>query len=87
MSGPKILVPFDQKEAITLNVAAKIAGVSVETVRRWALTYDIGRPVVNRWMVSRYALRMLLDGERGTLRKFLTGDRQSPDVRAYIERS
>lgn len=85
MNTPRVLVPFDRKEAMILTSAAKFAGVSVETVRRWAITHDIGRLVVNRWMVSRYALRMLLDGEKGTLRKFLAGDRSSPDVRAYLE--
>lgn len=84
--GPRVLIPFDRREALATSQAARIAGVSTETVRRWAAVHDIGRPVAGRWMVSRYALAMFLDGDMAALSDYHRGDRAGPRVRPYLER-
>ena len=81
---PRVLVPFDQREAITVREACRISGRSADTVRRWAALHDLGRPVGGQWMLSRVALRMYLDGDRFALRAFLSGDRISDMVSPYI---
>lgn len=86
MNRPAVLIPFDRREAISLNEAAEIANRSVETLRRWVATDDLGRKIGGQWMVSRVALAMFLDADREALRAYLRGDRQSPSVRAYFER-
>jgi hypothetical protein len=48
--------------------------------------HDIGRKVGGRWMVSKVALAMWLDGDRATLARYLAGDRSSAVITAYFER-
>lgn len=85
-SAPMVLRPYDPADAIDPNVAADLAGVTCETARQWAASHDIGRKVGGRWKLSRAALLMFLDGNRGALRAYLSGDRTSPEVRAYLNR-
>jgi hypothetical protein len=82
----KVLIPFDQSEAISLTEAGVIAGRGRETIRLWAIDHGIGRLVAGRWAVSRVALAMYLDDDREALDEYLSGDRQSPRVRPYFER-
>jgi hypothetical protein len=85
---PKVLVPYDKREAITLRVAAEIAGRSESTVRSWCQTSFIGRRVAGGpWQVSRPALLMWLDGDRQTLKAYLSGDRSSENVLVYFRRA
>ncbi len=84
---PKILLPFDRREAIPLTLAAEIAGRDRETARLWCIRHGIGRLVGGRWAVSRVALLMYLDGERAALLAYHRGDRTSAVVRSYYERA
>jgi hypothetical protein len=84
--GPQVLIPFDRREALTLQQAAHRAMRTVETMRRWAALYDLGRLISGRWLISRVALAMHLDGDRKALQAYLAGDRAGPLVRPYYER-
>jgi hypothetical protein len=83
---PRVLIPFDIAEALSIPEAAKIAGRRPVTVREWAANYDIGRRVCGRWMVSRVALAMHLDNDRNALKAYLAGDRESETVTGYFRR-
>ena len=83
---PQVLIPFDLAEALTIQQAANVAGRSVVTLRTWAALHDLGRPVAARWMISRVALAMFLDGDREALRAYLAGDRSSALVIGYFQR-
>ena len=73
---PRVLVPFDRAEALSLRAAAKLAGVSEGTVRKWCGLYFIGRRVAGGpWKVSRIALALFLDGNEIGLNSYLRGDR------------
>lgn len=82
--APRILVPFDCREAITVREASEKARRSGDTVRRWAAEHDLGRIVGGQWMLSRIALQMYLDGDRKALRAFVAGDRTSDLVAPYV---
>jgi hypothetical protein len=85
---PKVLVPFDRREAISLRKAKEIAGKSESTIRSWCANHDIGRRVGNGpWQVSRVALAMLLDGDGAALRAYLAGDRTGHLVAEYFARA
>lgn len=81
----QVLVPFDRREAMSLHAAAEIAGLSTETVRRWAGAHDLGRRVGGQWFVSRLAFRMFLDGDHAALRAYHTGQRNDPRVARYLD--
>ncbi len=83
---PHVLLPFDIREALSISDAARIAGRTTVTVRTWAAIHDLGRPIGRRWMVSRVALAMHLDGDREALKAYLTGDRESAIVTDYFQR-
>jgi hypothetical protein len=83
----KVLIPFDQSEAISLTEAGVIAGRGRETIRLWAIDHGIGRLVAGRWAVSRVALAMYLDDDREALQAYLEGDRQSARIREYFGRA
>jgi hypothetical protein len=84
---PQVLIPFDRREAISLRQAAEIGGKSVETIRRWASIYDIGRRIGGQWAVSHPALLMMLDGDRRALRAYLAGERNGAEVVTYFVRA
>ena len=65
--SPHTLVPFDNREAVTLPTAAKIAGKSERTVRNWCVAFGVGRRIGGHWAVSRVALQMHLDGNKDAL--------------------
>jgi hypothetical protein len=83
---PQILLPWDVREAIFVAEAAKIAGCSLVTLRTWASLYGLGRRIGGRWMLSRVALTMYLDGDAKALAAYLGGDRESELVIGYFER-
>ena len=86
--SPKVLVPYDRREALSLREAAKIAGRCEATLRSWAGQYDIGRRIGNGpWQISRVALAMFLDGDGDALRAYLSGDRTGALVEPYFARS
>ncbi|RTL81894.1 MAG: hypothetical protein EKK29_17230 [Hyphomicrobiales bacterium] len=88
LDEPKVLVPYDKREAITLRTAAEIAGRSESTLRSWCQNDFIGRRVAGGpWQVSRPALLMFLDDDRKALRAYLAGDRESEIVLAYFRRA
>jgi hypothetical protein len=83
-----ILVPFDAREAMTLRQAALRANKSESTMRSWCIERGLGRRVGDGpWNVSRVALAMFLDGDINALRAYHAGDRSSPLVTQYFERS
>ena len=45
---PRVLIPFDIAEALSVPEAAKIVGRTIVTVRTWAAIHDLGRPVGGR---------------------------------------
>jgi Helix-turn-helix domain len=83
---PRVLLPFDIAEALTVAQAARIAGRSTVTLRTWAAIHDLGRPIRRRWMISRVALAMFLESDRKALKAYLAGDRESRLVVSYFER-
>ncbi len=80
------LVPFDKREAVSLQTAATIADQSSGTIRNWCIEHNIGRKVGGAWLVSRVALQMFLDGDEVALAAYLLGDRESDFVVEYFER-
>ena len=84
---PNVLVPYDEREAISVQVAARKAGKSPRTIRLWADEHGIGRRIAGgSWKISRVALQMLLDGDRAALGLYHAGNRRHPSVVAYFER-
>jgi Helix-turn-helix domain len=79
-----VLIPFDAREALTLQEAAKIATVSATTVARWCAEFHIGRKIGGAWRVSRVALQMMLDDNGWALMAYLDGDRAHPRVTRYF---
>jgi hypothetical protein len=83
----RVFRPFDRREAITVSVAAKRAGMSESTIRYWCILHAIGRRIAGgNWKVSSVALQMLLDHNLEALANYHTGVRTHPDVAAYFER-
>lgn len=82
----EVLIPFDAREALTLQEAAKIATVSETTIARWCKDEDIGigRKIGGTWRVSRVALQMKLDDNGWALVAYLDGDRTSQRVTRYF---
>lgn len=84
---PRVLIPFDRCEAITVHVAANIAGRAERTIRDWCEAYHLGRRIGGApWTVSRVALQMFLDDDEAALAAYLRGDRSSPGVVSYYDR-
>ena len=82
---PAVLVSYSAKEAITVAIAARIAGRPARTIRDWAERFHLGRRIGAHWSVSRVALQMHLDGDHTALRLYLAGDRSSPRVASYFD--
>jgi hypothetical protein len=83
---PRVLVPFNLDEAVTVAQAARIAGRRPGTMRQWAANYDVGRRICGRWVISRVALARHLDNDRKALKAYLAGDRESEPVTGYFRR-
>jgi hypothetical protein len=87
LERPRVLIPFDRREALSLRQAAEISGKSAETIRRWCALHDIGRRIGGHWAVSRVALAMWLDGDWKALAAYLAGERDGPIIRLYFQRA
>ncbi len=84
--NPRVLLPFNPDEALTVSQACTFAKRSAPTMRLWAEDHDIGRRVAGKWMISIVALAMHLDGDKRALALYLEGDRESSTVLAYFAR-
>jgi hypothetical protein len=90
MASPQTLFPFHPDECITVAEAAKVAGMSPRRVREWCSEHGIGRHLFpgGPWIVSRVALRMLLEGDTDALISYRHGARASyPPVVAHYTRA
>jgi hypothetical protein len=84
---PKVLIPYDRREAISVRIAARLAGVSERTVQNWCSQHNIGRRIAGGpWQISRPALTMFLDGDEEALRQYQAGERAGR-VAAYFRRA
>ena len=82
-----VLRPFHPAEAIGPKQAAGMADVSESAIRGWVERYRIGRRVVGSLRISRVALATLLDDNPRALAAYLSGDRSSPVIRPYLDRT
>ncbi len=85
---PHCLIPYDAREAMSVNEARLRAKKSSEgTIRNWCHRYGIGRHVgASGLQISRVALVMFLENDGRALMQYLSGDRESPIVVSYFER-
>ena len=81
-----VLVPYDQRESLSVCSAARIAGRAETTIKNWCEAHAIGRKVGGRWEVSKVALAMYLDGNAAALAAYHEGDRTCEAVLAYFRR-
>ena len=86
-----VLVPLPFCDKISVKEAARIAGVSGQTIRRWCEKYGIGkRPSTGFWdrlayEVSLPGLRMVIAQDWEALEAFRSGDRRSDLVARHFE--
>jgi hypothetical protein len=86
MRWPNVLVPFDVRETISTEVAAKRAGRTQKTICNWCEADGIGRKIGAQWCVSVVALQMKLEGNRKALTLYQQGNREDPAVVVYFHR-
>jgi hypothetical protein len=72
---PRILIPYDNLEAVSLSIAARLASKCERTVRNWCGEFGLGRRIGGHWAVSRVALAMYLDGNKDALAAYHDGAR------------
>lgn len=85
---PQVLTPFDRREFIPVSIAARLAGVTPRTIQNWCCAHRIGRRIANGpWRVSRIALQMLLNDDKGALKAYVEGKRADERVAAYLRRA
>jgi hypothetical protein len=82
-SSPSVLVPFADEESLTIGQAAAIVGErsatrrTERTIRNWCIKHGIGRRLAGgRWIVSKPALLMLLEGDYEALIAYRGVDRR-----------
>lgn len=82
---PAVLMKRD--EIVNLKRAADYAGRSVDTVRRWAHDFGIGRQAGPSapLEISVVALEMVLHGDFPALEDLRAGHRESPLVKRYLD--
>jgi hypothetical protein len=73
--SPRILIPLDKREAVSLSIAAEIARKCERTMRNWCVEHGLGRKIGGHWAVSRVALAMYLDGDDDALAAYHDGAR------------
>lgn len=81
-------VPYFPGETFTRKQAAVAAGVSVDTIPRWASKFGIGRQMAgprSNWLISKPALAMQLAADERALAAYLAGDRSSEMVLRYFD--
>jgi hypothetical protein len=80
-----ILIPYDAREALTLQEAAEMARRSKSTVRNWCRDYRIGRRLVGgNLAISKIAMQMLMDNDIKRLELYFRNGRHA--VAEYFER-
>jgi hypothetical protein len=85
--SPKVLIPYDVREAISVASAARNAGKSETTIRTWCRRSPIGRRIGGSWAVSRVVLAMLIEDNMDALANYLDGARaQFEPVARYYRR-
>jgi Helix-turn-helix domain len=79
MAKQHILIPYHPAEGMSVTEAARMAGMSPRRIREWCAEHGIGRHIFpgGPWIVSRVALRMLLEGDADALISYLHGARAS----------
>lgn len=83
-------VPMPYGDIIDVSAAAKVAGVSDETIRRWCRRFKIGRRfrtsiwADEKWQVSLPAVRMVAVRNWDALEAFRAGDRRSDLVAPFL---
>jgi hypothetical protein len=80
-------VPLLSGTVISVTKAASIAGVSDDTIRRWAVEYGLGRQPGGhgkRMRISYPALQAFLADDEDALNAIRTGDFQSEIVKPYL---
>lgn len=83
---PRVLIPWNPAEAMTVAEAAAFARRNPRTMREWAAKFDIGRRVAGEWVISRVALLMWLENDTAALSAYLLGEREAEPVAAYFRR-
>jgi len=83
---PAVLRPYIADEAIKPRDAASYAGVHPGTLGAWARRHHIGRCISGNMMISRVALQAFLEDETEILAAYLSGDRESPEIRGLYAR-
>jgi hypothetical protein len=80
--------PYNREEAIEVHWAAIEAARSDRAIRNWCDQFGISRRHLagGRWMISRVALAMLMDGNSVVLDAYLGGQRQGERVASYYHR-
>ena len=86
-TGWLVLVPFNADEVLAPKDAASKTGKNARTIINWCEAYGLGRKIGGTWAISKVALAMHLDGATWALQKYLNGDRHSPDVVEYFNRT
>jgi len=82
----KVLVPYRGLEAMSIQQACHVTGISESTLRRWCADYGLGRRIganVRPWTVSRVALAMFLANDRKALEAYHNGVRKDEIVARY----
>jgi hypothetical protein len=84
MMAPRdVLVPFDPREAMTVDAAAKIAGRNARTIRNWCIESGIGRRMAGGpWAISRPLFFMFIEDKRRELTDYFDG---RPLTQVHVE--
>lgn len=79
-----VLVPYHGLEAMSIQEAHHVTGLSECQLRRWCAKYGLGRRVGARaWKVSRVALAMYLADDEAALAAYHAGLRKDEIVARY----
>jgi hypothetical protein len=85
--SPKVLIPYDVREAISVACAAERAGKCETTIRNWCRRHHLGRRIGGGWAVTQVGLAMWLDGDMDALAAYHDGARaQYEPVARYYRR-
>ncbi len=83
---PAILLPFDPREAMTVQEFCAASGLSDPWARVTINEQLLARKIGGRWRVSKVLAAMYLDGEKEAMRLYWSGDRKSEAVARYFWR-
>ncbi len=76
----KILFPYIPEEAMLLGEAVQRTGWSDATLRDRAVRFGLARKIGGRWIFSRVALELFLNGQTEGLAAYHEGNRTNPEV-------